>query len=150
MPHCTFSTPLGHLTVTEENGVLRSVAFTQLPLCAPATPLLCQAKAQISAYFAGHLREFSLPAKPHGTAFQRSVWQVTQAIPYGQTLTYGEVAAAIGRPGAARAVGGALHRNPLLLLIPCHRILGAGGSLVGFGSGLDRKLYLLQLESGEV
>lgn len=150
MPQCTLSTPPGNLTVTEENGALISVGFTDLPLSAPDTPLLCRAAREFSAYFERELREFSLPIAPLGTAFQRSVWQAAREIPYGQTRTYGEIAAAIGRPGAARAVGGALHRNPLLLVIPCHRILGADGTLTGFGCGLERKSYLLQLESGEV
>ena len=87
-----------------------------------------------------------MPVSPAGTAFQRRVWRAARAIPYGQTRTYGQLAAALGKPGAARAVGGALHRNPVLLWVPCHRIIGADGGLTGFGCGVEKKAILLALE----
>ena len=103
---------------------------------------------QLDAYFAGRLVVFDLPTLVrHGSAFERGVWDAISAIPHGETLTYGEIARALGDPGAARAVGVACNRNPLPLVVPCHRVVGAGGRLVGFGGGLERKRILLDLEA---
>lgn len=110
------------------------------------THLFREAKAQLDAYFAGRLKAFSLPLSPAGTEFQQKVWKLLQDIPYGTTCTYGEIAARAGNPKACRAVGMANNRNPLPILIPCHRVVGANGGLVGYGGGLDIKLRLLQLE----
>ena len=110
------------------------------------TPLFRETKAQLDAYFAGRLKAFSLPLAPAGTEFQKKIWKLLQNIPYGTTRTYGEIAALAGDPKACRAVGMANNRNPLPILIPCHRVVGANGSLVGYGGGLDIKLRLLQLE----
>lgn len=110
------------------------------------TPLFREAKNQLDAYFAGRLKMFSLPLAPAGTEFRQKVWKLLQEIPYGTTRTYGEIAASAGDPKACRAVGMANNRNPLPILIPCHRVVGANGSLVGYGGGLDIKLRLLQLE----
>lgn len=110
------------------------------------TPLLQKAKKQLREYFAGNRREFDLPICLHGTDFQKKVWNVLQSIPYGETLSYGEVAAKIGNPKASRAVGGANNKNPIMIIVPCHRVIGADGSLVGFGGGLPAKEYLLALE----
>lgn len=110
------------------------------------TPLFRETKAQLDAYFAGRLKAFSLPLAPAGTEFQKKVWKLLQEIPYGVTRTYGEIAALSGDSKACRAVGMANNRNPLPILIPCHRVVGANGSLVGYGGGLDIKLRLLQLE----
>lgn len=110
------------------------------------TPLLREAKAQLDAYFAGRLKDFSLPLAPAGTAFQKKIWGLLQEIPYGTTRTYGEIAVSAGDAKACRAVGMANNRNPLPILIPCHRVVGANGNLVGYGGGLDIKLKLLQLE----
>ena len=105
------------------------------------------AREQLGAYFAGELTEFRLPLAPRGTPFQLAVWEALRAIPYGTTATYGEIAAAVGRPpSASRAVGAANGSNPIAVIVPCHRVIGAGGSLVGFGGGLARKRRLLQLE----
>ena len=101
---------------------------------------------QLDEYIAGSRREFDLPAAPKGTDFQRSVWAALRTIPCGQTRTYGEIAAQLGRPKAARAVGGACNKNPILLLIPCHRVVGSDGSLTGFAAGLEVKQQLLELE----
>jgi methylated-DNA-[protein]-cysteine S-methyltransferase len=105
-----------------------------------------EAVDQLDAYFAGQRTEFDLPLHLAGTAFQRRVWDALRTIPYGQTRTYGEIAAAAGQPGAARAVGLANGRNPIAVVVPCHRVIGAGGRLVGYGGGLDRKRALLDLE----
>lgn len=104
------------------------------------------ARAQLDAYFSGRLRRFGLPLAPHGTPFQRAVWDALLQIPYGETSGYGELAARIGRPGAARAVGMANGRNPISIVVPCHRVVGAGGALTGYAGGLDAKRFLLDLE----
>ncbi len=101
---------------------------------------------QLDAYFAGELQEFDLPLAPAGTPFQQTVWQVLQTIPYGQTSTYGELAVEIGKPNASRAVGAANSRNPIPIVIPCHRVIGANGKLTGFSGGLHIKEALLSLE----
>lgn len=110
------------------------------------TSLLREAKRELDAYFAGRLRAFSVPLAPRGTAFQERVWEELRRIPYGQTVTYGEVARRIGAPQAARAVGLANGRNPLPVFIPCHRVVGAGNKLVGYTGGLDIKVALLAVE----
>ena len=102
--------------------------------------------AQLSEYFAGERRTFDLVLTPHGTPFQLAAWQVLRTIPYGETMTYGEQAVAMGRPRAVRAVGGANGRNPLAIVVPCHRVIGAGGQLTGYASGLERKRWLLDFE----
>jgi methylated-DNA-[protein]-cysteine S-methyltransferase len=106
-------------------------------------PLL---RRQLAEYFAGQRTAFELPLAPAGTPFQRGVWDALVAIPYGETRSYGELAALVGKPGAARAVGSANHDNPIAVVIPCHRVIGAGGSLTGYAGGIDRKRYLLELE----
>jgi methylated-DNA-[protein]-cysteine S-methyltransferase len=106
------------------------------------------ARRQLDEYFAGHRTEFDLPlVVRRGSEFERSVWAEIAAIPYGETLSYGAIARAIGEPGGAQAVGLACNRNPLPLVVPCHRVIGSDGKLVGFGGGLDRKRFLLQLEA---
>ena len=106
-----------------------------------------EARRQLRAYFAGELTEFDLPLEPSGTAFQREVWAALRKIPYGRTVGYAQLAAAVGRPSAARAVGAANGRNPISIVIPCHRVIGAAGALTGFGGGLERKRSLLELEA---
>lgn len=110
------------------------------------SPLLREAVRQLQGYFDREIREFSLPLAPSGTAFQLQVWAALRQIPYGQTISYGELARRIGRPKASRAVGLANGQNPLSVLIPCHRVIGASGALVGYGGGLGRKRLLLGLE----
>lgn len=109
---------------------------------------LCEARAQLRGYFAEELKEFTLPLSPQGTVFQRSVWKELLNIPYGETISYAELAARIGRPGASRAVGLANGRNPLSIVVPCHRVVGSDGSLTGYGGGLARKRWLLDHERG--
>ncbi len=105
------------------------------------------AAEQLTEYFAGRRTEFDLPLAPRGTAFQLAVWKALLGISYGETASYGAIARAIGRPGASRAVGAATGRNPLSLVVPCHRVVGADGTLTGYGGGLDRKAWLLDLEA---
>jgi len=106
------------------------------------------AAAQLGEYFAGERHTFDLPLRPEGTAFQLRVWSALCDIPYGTTITYGEQAQRLGDPGRARAVGAANGQNPISIVVPCHRVIGANGSLTGYGGGLDRKRHLLDLESG--
>jgi methylated-DNA-[protein]-cysteine S-methyltransferase len=103
---------------------------------------------QLRAYFAGELKEFTLELRLHGTPFQRSVWEQLSRIPYGETRSYGQLADALGNPGASRAVGLANGKNPVGIIVPCHRVIGAGGGLTGYGGGLDRKRRLLDFEQG--
>lgn len=110
-------------------------------------PLLAAACRQLHEYFAGQRQQFTLPLAPQGTKFQQTVWQALRTIPYGQTWSYGQLARQIGKPGASRAVGAANGRNPIPIIIPCHRVIGADGSLTGFGGGLPTKIALLQLEA---
>ena len=105
---------------------------------------------QLDAYFAGELKDFDVPLDMRGTDFQRRVWHQLTAIPYGETWSYGEVAAAIGKPSASRAVGHANGSNPVSIIVPCHRVIGSSGRLVGYGGGLDRKRALLELEAAGV
>ena len=115
-------------------------------------PILAEASGQLAAYFTGALRAFTLPLAPNGTDFQRRVWRALEAIPYGATISYAELARRVGNTTAVRAVGAANGRNPIPIIVPCHRVIGSDGSLTGFGGGLDRKRWLLQHEgalSGE-
>lgn len=105
-----------------------------------------RARAQLAEYFTGDRQEFDLDLEPAGTEFQRMVWKALLTIPYGEVRSYGEIAEQIGKPGAARAVGLANGRNPIAVIVPCHRVIGASGHLTGYGGGLDRKRYLLDLE----
>jgi methylated-DNA-[protein]-cysteine S-methyltransferase len=144
-----FEGPFGRLMLAEEAGALVRVWFpneTVPALTQAETPLLRAAKQQLSEYFRGARRSFDLPLKPEGTVFRTKCWQALLGIPYGETISYGELARRIGRPKAARAVGQANHDNPIPIFIPCHRVIGTDGSLVGFGGGLSIKEFLLRLE----
>ena len=110
--------------------------------------VLEEATRQLRAYFDGKLAGFDLPLAPRGTPFQQRVWKALLDIPYGRTASYGEIAAVINEPGKARAVGAANGQNPIAIIIPCHRVIGSHGELVGYGGGLDTKRWLLELESG--
>jgi methylated-DNA-[protein]-cysteine S-methyltransferase len=112
--------------------------------------LLEPAREQLRAYFAGRLFEFDLPLVPQGTVFQRRVWSELRGIPFGSTVSYAEIARRLGQPTAVRAVGAANGRNPIAIIVPCHRVIGANGTLVGYGGGLDRKQWLLRHEAATV
>jgi methylated-DNA-[protein]-cysteine S-methyltransferase len=139
-------TPLGTLWLGRDERGLSSVGFDGPAGADSRDPLLAEAAAQLGAYFAGELERFDLPLSPGGTGFQRRVWSAVAAIPYGTTTTYAALAASIGRPSACRAVGAANGRNPLPVVVPCHRVLGSAGALTGYGGGLARKRRLLDLE----
>ena len=111
-------------------------------------PILLQAGAELTEYYAGTRTEFTVPLAPAGTAFQREVWGAIAAIPYGETAAYRDLASRIGRPASVRAAGAATGRNPLSIIVPCHRVVGADGTLTGYAGGLDRKRALLALERG--
>jgi methylated-DNA-[protein]-cysteine S-methyltransferase len=145
----TLETPIGTLWLAAAGDALELVSFHELPGPRSPSVVLDEARAQLDAYFANELDRFDLPLAPRGTQFQQRVWREVARIPYGGTSTYAAVATAIGRPTACRAVGAANGRNPLPVVVPCHRVVGADGSLVGFGGGLPRKRFLLDLEHRE-
>ena len=148
--------PIGRLMLEEENGALVRVAFErEIPAGieeqaeerpSQAKEVLEKAERQLDEYFAGERKVFNLPLAPKGTEFQKKVWAALRDIPYGETRSYGQIAAAVGNPKASRAVGMANHRNPISIIVPCHRVIGADGRLVGFGGGLWIKEKLLNLE----
>jgi methylated-DNA-[protein]-cysteine S-methyltransferase len=147
-------TPLGTLTLVGDGRALTGLYMTEHrhrpPLPGGAVRddgALAAAAAQITEYLAGERRAFDLELAPAGTPFQHEVWDALRAIPYGETVTYGELARRVGRPGASRAVGLANGRNPISIVVPCHRVVGADGTLTGYGGGLERKRALLALES---
>jgi methylated-DNA-[protein]-cysteine S-methyltransferase len=142
-------TPIGPLVLSADHGRLSSAAFATQAGARSSEPLYVEAEAQLHAYFAGELERFELPLAPRGTGFQRSVWEALLEIPYGSTTTYSALAAALGRPSAWRAVGAANGRNPLAVIVPCHRVVGAAGGLTGYGGGLERKRLLLALEAAK-
>jgi len=143
--------PIGDLGVAADAGEITAVHFGgvgRYPIAANPPLVLRQAREQFEAYFAGELTDFDLPlAVPSGSDFEKAVWKAIAEIGYAEMATYGEIAAQVGDKDAARAVGIACNRNPLPVIVACHRVVGAGGKLVGFGGGLDRKRFLLQLEA---
>jgi methylated-DNA-[protein]-cysteine S-methyltransferase len=148
--------PLGTLLLVARDGALAGIYF-QGQRYAPAVaadwqraaddPVLSAARVQLTEYFAGRRTEFALPLAPQGTPFQRAVWAAIATVPYGATVAYRELAARAGRPGSVRAAGTATGRNPLTIVVPCHRIVGADGALTGYAGGLERKRALLALEA---
>jgi methylated-DNA-[protein]-cysteine S-methyltransferase len=151
----TFDSPLGEVLVAAtEQGVCGVYFVGQKYFPADATtwedapgrPMLRQARRELLEYFAGRRKTFGVALDPRGTPFQRRVWQALLAIGYGTTTTYGAIGAGLGDAGAARAVGAAVGRNPISIIVPCHRVVGAGGALTGYAGGIDRKRALLSLE----
>ncbi|MYL97495.1 methylated-DNA--[protein]-cysteine S-methyltransferase [Novosphingobium sp. FGD1] len=148
------ASPVGELTLLAGDDGLAAVLWQdERPgrvVAGPAEPgghpMLDAAQDQLNAYFEGRLRRFDLPLDFRGTDFQRAVWRALLDIPYGETRSYGEIARALGRPGASRAVGAANGRNPISIVAPCHRVIGSGGGLTGFAGGLAAKTWLLRLE----
>lgn len=145
--------PVGTLTVATGDAGLHAIEFPADRYFLPREgweqgdhPLLEQARVQLGEYFAGRRRAFDLPLAPRGTAFQREVWFALADIPFGQTTSYAQLAMRLGRPTACRAVGAANGRNPLPIVLPCHRVIGASGALTGFSGGLPTKRFLLELE----
>jgi methylated-DNA-[protein]-cysteine S-methyltransferase len=154
MEYCEISTPIGRLLLAGDERGLRRICFQDGSHPAEPDPgwrrdkePFREAVAQLAAYFAGERQRFDLPLAPEGTPFQKRVWCMLQTIPYGETVSYGELARRLGRSTASRAVGAANGRNPIPIVIPCHRVVGSDGSLTGFGGGLAIKRRLLALES---
>lgn len=143
----TYETVLGDVTFVEEDGALLAISMK----CSEEgieqeTPLIQEAFRQITEYLRGERKVFGLPIRMRGTDFQKQVWRALLDIPYGETRSYKQIAVAIGNPKGMRAVGMANNRNPFLIVVPCHRVIGANGSLVGYGEGLEMKEFLLRLE----
>lgn len=146
---CWMTTPLGDVTLEEEDGLVTGIRFGKVPVGLGEqiqTCLLKSVQSQLDEYFQGKRREFSLPLAPRGTEFQKKVWKALQEIPYGETRSYGQIAGVVGSPKAGRAVGMANHQNPIAIVIPCHRVIGADGKLTGYAGGLEKKTALLMLE----
>jgi methylated-DNA-[protein]-cysteine S-methyltransferase len=153
MRYTRVDSPLGKILIAGDDAGLRLIDFQRGRSAAGAHAQwrqgggsLLRAAQQLEAYFAGKLERFDLELAPEGTAFQRAVWDALRGIPYGETISYGELARRVGKPNASRAVGAANGRNPLPIVIPCHRVIGANGSLTGYGGGLEIKRALLDLE----
>lgn len=143
-----YDTPVGKLCIGEENDSITRVTWSKVPeeYIQEETELILNCKIQLEEYFAGKRKNFDLPLAPKGTDFQKRVWKALTDIPYGETRTYGEIAAAVGNPKAARAVGMANNKNPIGIIVPCHRVVGADGKLVGYAGGMEKKEWLLNLE----
>jgi len=157
--HVVIDSPIGPLTLVAADGRLTGL-YMDAQRYRPGDEVLgspgdenaepfASAADQLDAYFAGQLTDFDLPLAPAGTQFQRTVWAALRQIPYGETWSYGQLAGKIGSPAAVRAVGLANGRNPIAVVVPCHRVIGADGSLTGYGGGLSRKRFLLDLEAGQ-
>lgn len=157
--YTTFESPCGELLLVTDGAALTDLHMTAgryVPAVAAdwvrddAHPILMQTRRELAEYFAGERRTFSVPLAPRGTPFQQAAWAALLAIPHGQTRSYSEQASAMGRPTATRAVGAANGRNPIAIIIPCHRVVGRDGSLTGYAGGVDRKTWLLGLEVGRI
>lgn len=139
-----FETPFGPVVATlDDDARLKGFCFGE---CAAHSPLGAEVERQVGEYFAGTRKAFDLPLDPDGTPFQKAVWQELLRIPFGTTRTYLEIAAVLGNPKATRAVGAANGRNPIWLIVPCHRVIGSGGALTGYAGGMDVKERLLAFE----
>ncbi len=153
--HTIIDSPYGPLTLVAEDGVLCGLYMTdqrhrppEETFGTPEDTPFAETREQLDAYFTGDLTDFTVPLRLDGTPFQRTVWSHLRAIPYGETRAYGQLATALGTPTASRAVGLANGRNPIGIIVPCHRVIGSTGSLTGYGGGLDRKQRLLDFERG--
>ena len=142
--------PVGPLGIEARAGAITRIEFHASGHASDAVPdgIVAEAGRQIDEYFAGQRTQFTLPLAPAGTSFQRAVWDALTRIAYGETVSYGQLARRIGRASAVRAVGAANGRNPIPIVIPCHRVVGSDGRMVGFGGGIEVKQYLLRLERG--
>ena len=153
--YTTFASPLGMLLAVGDGRALKRLDMQDAPRATRISPrwrrdddAFADVRAQLEEYFAGDRRQFALTLDPQGSAFELRVWRALLEIPYGETASYGQIAARVGAPDAARAVGVANARNPIAVIVPCHRVIGANGTLTGYGGGLERKRLLLDLEAG--
>lgn len=147
--YCIYESPIGKLYLSSSEGYLVGLDFKKSPLeeIQQEDEVLKKAVSQLEEYFLGQRKEFTLPLNPQGTPFQKQVWEALRTIPYGETRSYKEVAIAIGNPKACRAVGMANNKNPIAIITPCHRVVGANGKMVGYAGGLGIKEALLEVES---
>lgn len=141
-----YNSPVGILTLVSDGESITEIKYKNCEVTQNEDKIIKKCIQELDAYFAGNLREFTTPVKPRGTAFRTRVWAELQKIPYGEVISYKELAKRIGNPAASRAVGGANHHNPINIIIPCHRVIGTDGKLTGYGGGLDKKDFLLNLE----
>lgn len=144
-----YRSPIGTIELIGNERGLLEVRFAERKASGrrlQPPPVIAEAVEQLEEYFAGYRRNFTLKLQLKGTDFEQKAWREVRRVPYGRTASYGEVARSLGQPGAARAIGGANHRNPIVIIVPCHRIIGADGQLVGYGGGLWRKEWLLAHE----
>lgn len=149
MKYYIYESAVGMLTIAEKDGKLTHVCFGEWEWGEKEeTPFIAEVWRQLQEYFAGQRKCFDLALDPAGTKFQKKVWEALLTIPYGEVRTYGQIAAQIGNPKAGRAVGMANHNNPIGIIVPCHRVIGANGKLTGYAGGMDKKEWLLQLEAG--
>ena len=150
MKSLNFDSPVGNLLIRADEESIIEVSFADDELVgansANECGLLQKCALELDMYFAGKLKDFTVPLKLIGTDFRKKCWEALRTIPFGETISYKELATKIGNPKACRAVGGANHHNPIVIIVPCHRVIGAGGNLTGFGGGLDKKRFLLELE----
>lgn len=147
MKKLSFDSIIGKLCLIEVDGKITELRFGYIDSATDETSLLSDAKKQLQEYFAGSRKTFDLPLHPYGTEFQKSVWKALQNIPYGETASYKDIAEAVGNEKASRAVGMANNKNPLPIFIPCHRVIGSNGKMVGYAGGLSIKEKLLEIES---
>ena len=152
MNYFKYQTAIGSLTFCEEEGNITVISSQYQPETGEEkeTETIRRAYAQIKEYLDGNRKTFDLPLAPKGTKFQKQVWQALSDIPYGQTRTYKEIAVALGNPKAVRAVGMANNRNPLIVVVPCHRVIGSDGKMTGYAAGVDKKEFLLRLEGSMI
>lgn len=152
MNYFKYQTAIGSLTFCEEEGNITVISSLYQPETGEEkeTETIRRAYAQIKEYLDGNRKTFDLPLAPKGTKFQKQVWQALSDIPYGQTRTYKEIAVAVGNPKAVRAVGMANNRNPLIVVVPCHRVIGSDGKMIGYAAGVDKKEFLLRLEGSMI
>ncbi|MCL2341610.1 MAG: methylated-DNA--[protein]-cysteine S-methyltransferase [Firmicutes bacterium] len=144
-----YDTVIGRLKIAENGQEITEIQLIKDGINCPTneTPLIKKACQELAEYFAGKRKVFDLPLKLEGTEFQKRVWQALMGIPYGETRSYKQIAKAVGCPKGCRAVGNANNKNKILIVVPCHRVMGANGGLVGFGAGIDAKMKLLQIEN---
>lgn len=149
-----YESPVGRLALACDGEYITRLGFCpaewteRIPQA--DAPILVRARRQLEEYFAGKRKTFDLPLRPSGTPFRLKVWKALMNIGYGETCSYGDLALAVGNEKASRAVGGANHANPIVVIIPCHRVIGADGRLTGYGGGLDKKMFLLELEKKHI
>lgn len=146
MTYSIIKTPVGNIKINEENNYITSIEYTEEDIQESDNPLINKVKKQLEEYFSGKRKEFDIPLNPKGTEFQQKVWNALKEIPYGELRSYKQIAERIGNPLACRAVGNANNKNPIMIVVPCHRVIGTNGSMTGYACGINIKEQLLRLE----